>query len=170
GFDLILVETVGVGQSEVDIAALADITIVVLVPESGDSIQSMKAGLMEIADLFVVNKSDRPGADLFYNNLKKMLGPVYKKHEEMLPVFRTVASERKGTQRLYEYLKQVSVKELTDARKELLAQKAFTVLQEILMEQIDEQKFRSDFFHALKVGQDNIFRFAREYADKLKHL
>ena len=169
-FDYIVVETVGVGQSEVDIAALADITIVVLVPESGDSIQSMKAGLMEIADLFVVNKSDRPGADLFYNNLKKMLGPVYKKHEEMLPVFRTVASERQGTQRLYEYLKQMSVKELTDDRKELLAQKAFTVLQEILMEQVDEQKFRSDFFHALKVGQYNIFRFAREYADKLKHL
>lgn len=169
-FDYIVVETVGVGQSEVDIAALADVTIVVLVPESGDSIQSMKAGLMEIADLFVVNKSDRPGADLFYNNLKKMLGPVYKKHEEMLPVFRTVASERQGTQRLYEYLKQVSVKELTDDRKELLAQKAFAVLQEILMEQVDKQKFRSDFFRALKAGQENIFRFAREYADKLKHL
>lgn len=169
-FDYIVVETVGVGQSEVDIAALADITIVVLVPESGDSIQSMKSGLMEIADLFVVNKSDRPGADLFYNNLKKMLRPVYKKHEEMLPVFRTVASERQGTQRLYEYLKQVSVKELTDDRKELLAQKAFAVLQEILMEQVDKQKFRSDFFRALKAGQENIFRFAREYADKLKHL
>lgn len=63
GFDRILIETVGVGQSELDIAAAADTTVVVLVPESGDSIQAMKAGLMEISDLFVVNKADRPGAE-----------------------------------------------------------------------------------------------------------
>lgn len=63
GFDRILIETVGVGQSELDIAATADTTLVVLVPESGDSVQAMKAGLMEISDLFVVNKADRPGAD-----------------------------------------------------------------------------------------------------------
>lgn len=169
-FDYIIIETVGVGQSEVDIAALADVTVVVLVPESGDSIQSMKAGLMEIADLFVVNKADRPDADLFYNNLKKMVGPVYKKHEDMLPVFKTVASERKGADRLYEYLKHMSVKELTGERKELLVQKAFTILQEIMMERVDEQKFRKEFFEAFKAGDDNIFRFAREYADKLKRL
>jgi LAO/AO transport system kinase len=63
GFDIIIFETVGVGQSELDIANAADTTIVVLVPESGDSIQAMKAGLMEIADFFIVNKSDRPGAE-----------------------------------------------------------------------------------------------------------
>src|SRR5437879_13104987 len=63
GFDRILIETVGVGQSELDVAAAADSTVVVLVPESGDGIQVMKAGLMEIADVFVVNKSDRAGAD-----------------------------------------------------------------------------------------------------------
>jgi len=62
GFDLIIFETVGVGQSELDIAQAADTTIVVLVPESGDSVQAMKAGLMEIADFFVLNKSDRPGS------------------------------------------------------------------------------------------------------------
>ena len=64
-FDHIIVETVGVGQSEIEIAGLADSTVVVLVPEAGDEVQTMKAGLMEIADLFVVNKADRPGADLF---------------------------------------------------------------------------------------------------------
>lgn len=64
-FDDILVETVGVGQSEVEITALADVTVVVLVPESGDEIQTLKAGLMEIADIFVVNKCDRPDADHF---------------------------------------------------------------------------------------------------------
>lgn len=74
GMDRILVETVGVGQSELDIARLADTSVVVLVPESGDSIQTLKAGVMEIADLFVVNKADRPGADRLRNDIELMLG------------------------------------------------------------------------------------------------
>jgi len=74
GFDRILLETVGVGQSELDIARAADSTLVVLVPESGDSIQTLKAGLMEIADLFAVNKADRPGADRIRNDIELMLG------------------------------------------------------------------------------------------------
>ena len=81
GFDYIIIETVGVGQSEVDIAALADITVVVLVPEGGDIIQTMKAGLMEVADIFVVNKYDRPDADSYYNNLAQMLAPVFSSSE-----------------------------------------------------------------------------------------
>lgn len=74
GFDRILIETVGVGQSELDVARTADTTLVVLVPESGDSIQTLKAGLMEIADLFVVNKADRPGADRLRSDIEVMLG------------------------------------------------------------------------------------------------
>jgi len=74
GFDRILIETVGVGQSELDIARTADTSVVVLVPESGDSIQTLKAGLMEIADIFVVNKGDRPGADRLKTELELMLG------------------------------------------------------------------------------------------------
>lgn len=74
GFDRILIETVGVGQSELDIAAASDTTAVVLVPESGDGIQVMKAGLMEIADVFVVNKSDRPGADRIRQELEVAIG------------------------------------------------------------------------------------------------
>src|SRR5260221_13250304 len=74
GFDRILIETVGVGQSELDVAAAADTTIVVLVPESGDGIQVMKAGLMEIADVFGVNKADRPGADRIRQELEVALG------------------------------------------------------------------------------------------------
>ena len=74
GTDRIIIETVGVGQSELDVSRHADSTIVVLVPESGDSIQTLKAGLMEIADIFVVNKSDRPGADRLRNELELMLG------------------------------------------------------------------------------------------------
>ena len=71
-FDHIIIETVGVGQSEIEIAGLADVTVVVVVPEAGDEVQTMKAGLMEIADIFVVNKADRPGADLFVKNLHPM--------------------------------------------------------------------------------------------------
>jgi len=73
GFDQVVLETVGVGQSELDIAGTADTTVVVLVPESGDSIQAMKAGLMEIADIFVINKADRPGADRLAQELEVML-------------------------------------------------------------------------------------------------
>lgn len=74
GLDRILIETVGVGQSELDIARTADTSLLVLVPEAGDSIQTLKAGLMEIADIFVVNKADRPGADRLRNDIELMLG------------------------------------------------------------------------------------------------
>src|SRR5438045_4012673 len=74
GFDRLLIETVGVGQSELDVARTADTTLLILVPESGDSIQTLKAGVMEIADIFVVNKSDRPGADRLRNDVELMLG------------------------------------------------------------------------------------------------
>src|SRR5580658_5786091 len=95
-FDYVLVETVGVGQSEVEIAGLADTTVVVLVPEGGDEIQTMKAGLMEIADIFVVNKCDRPGADLFVRNLQHILLPGMRENGKMIPVLQTIASERMG--------------------------------------------------------------------------
>ena len=74
GMDVILIETVGVGQSELDVSRAADSTLVVLVPESGDSIQTLKAGVMEIADVFTVNKADRPGADRLRNDIELMLG------------------------------------------------------------------------------------------------
>jgi LAO/AO transport system kinase len=74
GFDRLIIETVGVGQSELDVARTADSTLLVLVPESGDSIQTLKAGVMEVADIFVVNKADRPGADRLRNDVELMLG------------------------------------------------------------------------------------------------
>src|SRR5439155_16484970 len=74
GFERVLLETVGVGQTELDIAGTAETTVLVLVPESGDGIQALKAGVMEIADIYVVNKSDRPGADKFRQEVEVMLG------------------------------------------------------------------------------------------------
>ncbi|HLF53543.1 methylmalonyl Co-A mutase-associated GTPase MeaB [Flavobacterium sp.] len=103
GFDFIIMETVGVGQSELDIAQNADTTIVVLVPESGDSVQAMKAGLMEIADFFVLNKSDRPGAQQAITALKTIL--MMRDHTETtwLPnIIKTIASEGKGIKDIFE--------------------------------------------------------------------
>ncbi|NUN70202.1 MAG: methylmalonyl Co-A mutase-associated GTPase MeaB [Bacteroidetes bacterium] len=97
GFNIILFETVGVGQSELDIAGAADTTVVVLVPESGDGIQAMKAGLMEIADFFVMNKADRPGAEQAVMSIKMILG--FRPHDEhswMADVVKSTASEGIG--------------------------------------------------------------------------
>ncbi len=97
GMDLVIFETVGVGQSELDIAGAADSTVVVLVPESGDGIQAMKAGLMEIADFFVLNKADRPGADQAVMSIKMILG--FRPHDAMswMPdVVKTQASDGTG--------------------------------------------------------------------------
>lgn len=93
-FDYIIIETVGVGQSE--IVGLADTTVVVVVPEAGDEVQTMKAGLMEIANIFVVNKADRPDADLFVRNLRLMLAPAFHKKDISIPVLKTVAPQKKG--------------------------------------------------------------------------
>src|SRR6202035_5734245 len=92
----VLVETVGVGQDEVDIVRLADCTLVLLVPGMGDDIQNMKAGLMEIADIFVLNKADREGADRLEQQLNAMLSLVMPRDGWHPPVVRTVASENKG--------------------------------------------------------------------------
>jgi len=98
GFDFVLFETVGVGQSELDIASAADTTIVVLVPESGDAVQAMKSGLMEIADFFVVNKSDREGADNAVRALKTILSfrVTHAAEEWIPPVIKTTASKNIG--------------------------------------------------------------------------
>ena len=97
GYDFIIFETVGVGQSELDIAKTSDTTVVVLVPESGDSIQAMKAGLMEIADFFVINKSDRPGADSAVMALKSILQLNRQTDEDWrIEILQTVASQNQG--------------------------------------------------------------------------
>ena len=102
GKDLIIVETVGVGQSELDIAAAADTTILALVPESGDAIQTIKAGIMEIADLFVINKADRDGAERLQRDLQMMLHVRHSSDGWCPPVIATQAHRNIGTAKLYE--------------------------------------------------------------------
>lgn len=96
GKDVVLIETVGVGQDEVEVARLADLTILVLVPGMGDDVQSMKAGIMEIADIFVINKADRPGADTLEREVQAMLGLAAQTEDWRPPILKVVATEGTG--------------------------------------------------------------------------
>jgi len=105
GRDVVLVETVGVGQDEVDIVRLADITIVILVPGMGDDVQSIKAGIMEIADVFVINKSDHGGAERVEREIKTLQSLAVRGDDWTPPVIKTVASEGKGIDELAEAIR-----------------------------------------------------------------
>ena len=100
GRDIVLIETVGVGQDEVDIVRLADITVVILVPGMGDDVQTIKAGIMEIADIFVINKSDREGAERVEREIRALQSLAERKDGWMPPIVKTVASEGKGIEEL----------------------------------------------------------------------
>ena len=106
GFDRVLIETVGVGQSELEVAQTADTTAVVLVPESGDAVQAMKAGLMEIADVFVINKADREGADRAAQAIRSALHLRARTSEWDIPVHLTVASRAEGVPALVDRFEQ----------------------------------------------------------------
>ena len=102
GKDIVIFETVGVGQAEYDVIKAVDIVVVVLVPESGDEVQLMKAGLIEIADFFVINKSDRPGANRLATTLKSLLHANHGKNRLEPPVLNTIASKGEGIVELYD--------------------------------------------------------------------
>ena len=104
GKNIIIIETVGVGQSELDVAKATDTVVVMLTPESGDGVQIMKAGLIEVADIFVVNKSDRPGAENIAHGLKGMLDRIDYRLSWKPPIFMTSASLNRGIDKLYDGL------------------------------------------------------------------
>jgi LAO/AO transport system kinase len=106
GRDLIMVETVGVGQDEVDIVRLADITVVILVPGMGDDVQTIKAGIMEIADIFVINKSDREGAERVEREIRAMQALAAREDNWTPPIIKTVASDGQGIAELAEAISQ----------------------------------------------------------------
>jgi len=163
GFDFIIIETVGVGQSEVDIAALADITVVMLVPEGGDSIQTMKAGLMEVADIFVVNKYDRPGAQNFYNTLMQILSPVFNKKENQIPVLKTTATEKKGIRELYEIIEEWKFDNLSEQRINLFAEKVWSLIQKEKMKNFDKERIRERISKEISLPNFNAYAFAKNY-------
>lgn len=159
-FDHIIVETVGVGQSEIEIAGLADVTVVVVVPEAGDEIQTMKAGLMEIADIFVVNKSDRPDADQFVKNLRLMLAPAFSKHYHEVPVVKTVASQKEGIAELLNILiHQLQKAHVSDKTFWLLAEKAFHLIQQKRMKGVDKKDLKSEIEKIYAKGNFNLYQF-----------
>lgn len=108
GFDFVLIETVGVGQGEIEIARLADVTVLVLVPGMGDDVQAIKAGTMEIADVFAINKSDLPGAERLEDEIRMMqsLGG-HDQRRDAAPLRRVVASQAQGVESLLEVIEQV---------------------------------------------------------------
>ena len=162
GFDHIIVETVGIGQSEVEIAGLADITVVVLVPEAGDEIQTMKAGLMEIADIFVVNKSDRPDADHFVKNLRLLLAPVYSRQTHEIPIIKTVASEKKGVNKLADEIIRQSSHQTKEKKSWLLANKAWHILQRIRMKDLDLKAIEQQVSGEMGNKDFNLFRLVEK--------
>jgi LAO/AO transport system kinase len=158
GFDYIIIETVGVGQSEVEIAGIADITIVVLVPEAGDEIQSIKSGLMEIADIFVINKADREGADTFTSNIQKL---VHQK-STLIPVIKTIAEKSEGISELLEAIKNQPYSE-NKRKLFLLTEKAWKLIQNKRMGDINKQKLQERIAEASQQTDFNLYQFIEQF-------
>ncbi|HVG13735.1 MAG TPA: methylmalonyl Co-A mutase-associated GTPase MeaB [Chitinophagaceae bacterium] len=162
-FDHIIVETVGVGQTEIDIAGLADTTVVVVVPEGGDEVQTMKAGLMEIADVFVVNKGDRPGADQFVYNLQAMLAPAFYRKESEIAIVKTIASEGKGILELWDKISaHQALSQQGDRQSTLLAEKAWQLIQHKKMAGIDKEELKAALKKA-RPEEFNLYRFIKDW-------
>lgn len=162
GFDYIIVETVGVGQSEIEIAGLADITVIVLVPEAGDEVQTMKAGLMEIGDIFVVNKADRPGADGFEKNLKKIFRFSPRQHE--VAVVKTIASQHTGIKELFEKIEQQreAARDM-DKQLWLLTEKAYHLIATKRMEDVNRDVLRALLKAGLEHHGFNLYLFIQQF-------
>ncbi|MDQ3111687.1 MAG: methylmalonyl Co-A mutase-associated GTPase MeaB [Bacteroidota bacterium] len=163
GFDLVIIETVGVGQSEIEIAGIADTTVLVLVPESGDEVQALKSGVMEIADIYVVNKSDRPGANTFIKNLQALLHQ--REGSEWIPrVVKTVATKSEGAKELYDDILAHRELGLTNSRKEFLyTEKAWRLIQQEKMKPVSREILREKVKSALSAGKFQLYRFVNEF-------
>ncbi len=160
GKDVILIETVGVGQDEVDIVRLADVTIVILVPGMGDDVQSIKAGIMEIADIFVINKSDREGAERVEREIRAMQTLAPRPDQWTPPVVKTVATEGTGVAELA-----VAIGSFEDflATGDRLQQKKASNWRERLVEMLRESLLERVLHHDLSDGQ--MARYAAEIAE-----
>lgn len=177
GYDVVVIETVGVGQTELDIMSVADTTLVVLVPESGDTIQTMKAGLMEIADVFVVNKADREGADRIFHELKALSQMHSAANGWEVPVLKAVATKKEGVS---EIVKTVSEHRgfLTEhpksekERAEILKQQLFEiVLSEIgsrLSDACGTQTPYREWCDSLLDGSENAYQVASKMIGAVK--
>lgn len=163
GFDQIIVETVGVGQSEVEVASLADTTVVVLVPEAGDEVQMMKSGLMEVADIFVVNKSDRPDAQTFTNHIRQMM-MEHGVSADLVKVVATVASQGLGIKDLIQAIASHQIaNNVLGNYKKIIFTKAIQLIVAHKMQQVDLKKLEQDIEAATISEGFNIFSFTQNY-------
>jgi len=159
GRNVILIETVGVGQDEVDIVRLADITVVILVPGMGDDVQTIKAGIMEIADIFVINKSDREGAERVEREIRALQSLAMRRDGWTPPIVKTVASEGKGVQELAAAIAEY---ESYLQKGDRALQKSVENWQERLVEMLRDamlEKARAQF------GDGNIAKLAADIAE-----
>ncbi len=159
GRDMILIETVGVGQDEVDIVRLADITVVILVPGMGDDVQTIKAGIMEIADIFVINKSDREGAERVEREIRALQSLATRNDGWTPPIIKTVASEGAGVTELADAIGQY---ELYLQKENRAFEKSVHNWQERLMEMLRDtmmEKARA------QLGDGNVAKLAAEIAE-----
>jgi len=159
GHDLIVIETVGVGQDEIDVVRLADVTVVILVPGMGDDVQTIKAGIMEIADIFVVNKSDWEGAERVEREIRALQSLAVRSDCWTPPVVKTVASEGKGLADLvaaiaqYDaYLKQENLR--LEHKRQNWQERLLEMLRDALFENVHRQ-----------LGEGTIARYAAEVAE-----
>jgi LAO/AO transport system kinase len=162
-FDIIILETVGVGQSEVEVAALADTTIVVFVPEAGDEVQMMKSGLMEVANLFVVNKSDRPDAEIFSNHLKQMIMTnVYKAN--VPKVINTIAAQKVGLIELVEAIyEQQHLLEKSDQKLKGIMAKVIQIITAHQLNKLDYPTIEHNVKIEIANGNANLFNIAKQF-------
>lgn len=164
GFDRVIVETVGVGQSEVEIAGLADITILVLVPESGDDIQALKSGIMEIADIYVINKADRPGADSFAKNIQHLVHGAQDANV-IREIVKTVASEGRGLDELVNVIQQHGQHVVDPKRRTFLfAEKAWKLISQNRMKDISKQELTKAIELEVTTGKFHLYRFCSKYS------
>jgi len=164
GFDYVFVETVGVGQSEVEIAGLADITIVTLTPNTGDDIQMIKAGILEIADIFAVNKADLPGFEALNSFLSKIIHQNYSK-EEAPALVKTIALEYEGIDELLAAIN-VRFKENDTSnykKATLLAEKTVKLLQTEFTKNIDKLKLIKHLHNELKNNNFQLYKFVQKF-------
>lgn len=178
GYDIILLETVGVGQSELDIANAADTTIVVLVPESGDAVQAMKAGLMEIADFFVVNKSDRPGSQQAVTALQTIL--MMRDHDEkswMPNIIKAVALENTGIAEIAEEIERhknylQNSGKFISGREERVRARIKEIVEGIIRENLWQEVGENSLNSSLEkvvLGNLSPYHIAEEIVDKFKN-
>lgn len=159
-FDVIIIETVGVGQSEIEIVGLADITVLVLVPEAGDEIQQLKSGVMEIADVFAINKADRPGADVYIRNLHTLLHSAAPEKKQA-QIVRTIATKHEGIKELLAACNTMLKQHQHNFKTYLLAEKAYKLIQNERMKSINKSVLKSAIEEAYKQESFNLYAFVK---------